>query len=190
MSRVYACRFVISTIVMLGWKAWAPKQKILNIRVQFCNFSPIFFFHLLHTFMLFPIPFLREVLFYFPMFFFPGASLDQFTKSTSWEQYNLAKGTIFLVMKSLRGLADVTGFAGRIFAKLEKGHFVSTLIPTPSLSGRASPATPMIPYPLSGPAQILMCFLNPLSSINRPFPPNGVFLRLCDKKKNGGMHKC
>ncbi len=65
---------------------------------------------------------------------------------------------------------------------------MSTLIPSPSVSGsreggRATPATPMIPYPLSGPAQILMCFLNPLSSIHRPFPPNGVFLRLCDKKE-------
>ncbi len=64
-------RSCISTIVMLGWKIRARKQKILNIRVQLCYFSPIISFSLLHSFMLFPIPFLREVLFLFSHCFFP-----------------------------------------------------------------------------------------------------------------------
>ncbi len=137
-------------------------------------FSPFTLFHVVSY------PFSPRGVILFSHVLFPGASLDQFTKSPSWEQYNLAKGTIFLVMKSLRGLADATGFTGRIFAKLEKGHFRVNPNPYSFLSGsreggRASPATPMIPYPLSGPPQIIMCFLNPLSTTHFP---NYVFLSI------------
>jgi hypothetical protein len=92
--------------------------------------SPFTLFHVVYY------PFSPRGVILFSRVFFPGASLDQFTKSTSWEQYNLAKGTIFLVMKSLRGLADVTGFAGRIFAKLEKGQF------------RVNPNPLLLPFPV------------------------------------------
>jgi hypothetical protein len=189
MSSVYACRFVHAFLLLLclAEKHGHQNKNILNIRVQLCSFSPIYPFAFYNLSCCFQSPFLREVLFLFSHVFFPGASLDQFTKSPSWEQYNLAKGTIFIIM-SIR--AEVTGFTGRIFANLEKGQFRVNPNPYsfPSGSregGRASPATPMIPYPLSGPAQIIMCFLNPLSSIHRHFPPNGVFLRLCDKKRMG-----
>ncbi len=146
--------------------AWLENRGTKTKNTQHTSTIVLFFSHIiLSSFTLFhvvsyPFPPRGACYFNFPMFFSPGASLDQFTKSPSWEQYNLAKGTIFIIM---RFRAEVTGFTGRIFAKLEKAQF--RVNPNPySFRFRFQRR----PYPLSGPAQIQNVFLKP--SIHHPFP--------------------